>query len=65
MKVRIIQAYFEKGRLKIQKTDAIEFGKQNQIEELKTLLCWMLCRPVGNTQWEKRIKDPIRRKHSV
>ena len=65
MKVRFIQAYFENGRLKIQKTDAIEFGEKDQIEELQTLLCWRFCVPVGKTEWEKKIKDPFLPKSSL
>ena len=56
-KVRVLQAYFENGRLKIQKTDAIEFGRENQIEELKTVLSWRLCQLVGKTEWEKPVES--------
>ena len=57
-KVRIFQAYFENGRMKIQKSNIINFEDGENVEGLKTLIRWKYCQPVGDTRWKKPIKDP-------
>ena len=61
MKVRILVAYFDDGRLKIQKSDIIEFGNGENMQGLKSIVKWALCEPIGDTEWKIPVLDPYHR----
>jgi hypothetical protein len=55
---RVIQAYYEKGKFIIRKTEHISFEKEN-IDGFKLFLRWIMNIPKGET-----IRDPTAAHHS-
>ena len=58
MKARILVGYFDDERLKIQKSDIIEFGNGENMQGLKTIVRWTMCRAIGETEFKFPVKDP-------